>query len=137
MFGQEAYIEYPGPYYNPAWVNTDNVKLVSDDDLQVERHGNKMFVNLKVPQQIQRPTGVYFTIPAFSMELNGYGGSFYTSETFVLTGYYGASNYTWKVDYEWLKITGGFTSSAWNYSSYPISENYLTIHGTGVYYPPT
>ena len=47
------YIVYPGPYYNPAWVNTDNVKLVSEDDLQVERHGNNMFVNLKVPQQIQ------------------------------------------------------------------------------------
>ena len=131
------YIVYPGTHYNPVWVTTDNVKLVSEKDLQVERQGNNMFVNLKASQQIQHRSGVYFTVPAFSMELNGYGGSFYTSQTFMLTGYYDTSNYTWKVDYEGLNITGAFNSVAWNYNRYPISESYLTIHGTGVYYPPT
>jgi hypothetical protein len=124
------YIEYNGK---------DNVKLLTDPTkLQVERHGNNMFVNLKESVEIERPNGAKFTIPPFSMELNGYGGSFHASGEYVFTMEgYDLSDYTWNWYYEGFKITGAFTSSAWNYVNYPISESYLTMQGTGVYYPPT
>jgi hypothetical protein len=125
-------------WHIPNWIDTNNVKLVTDDTLQVESHGHKLFVTLADPQQIQRPapTGPIFTIPAFTMELCKYGKSFHSSDDIVMTGWPGASGYTLKIDSLKYNANGDFTSNAWSYNSVPISEGRITISGIQTYYPP-
>ena len=125
-------------WHIPNWIDTNNVKLVADDTLQVERHGHNLYVNLADPQQIQRPspTGPVFTIPGFSMELNKYGGSFRSSDNIVMTGWPGASGYTLKIDSLNFNANGAFTSQAWSYNSVPVSEGAVTMAGIQTYYPP-
>jgi hypothetical protein len=113
---------------------SDNVKLLNDPaNLQVERHGNSIYVNLKESQQIQRSSinHLKFVIPAFSMELNSYGGSFHTSETATLP-----SGYTLNIDHMGFMANGAFTSSAWGYEGVPVSDGLVIMHGIDTYYPP-
>jgi hypothetical protein len=113
---------------------SDNVKLITDPaNLQVERHGNSIYVNLKESQQIQRSSTntAKFVIPVFSMELNIYGGSFHTSETGTLP-----SGYTINVDHMGFMANGAFTSSAWGYEGVPVSDGIVIMHGIDTYYPP-
>jgi hypothetical protein len=125
-------------WHIPNWIDTNNAKLVTHDTLQVERHGLKLCVNLADPQQIQRPspTGPIFTIPAFSVELCKYGGSFHSSDEIVMTGWPGASGYTLNIDSLNFNANGAFTSTAWGYNSVPVSECTVTLAGVQTYTPP-
>jgi len=132
--------EFPGPHYVPTWVTTDNVKYVSDPGVfQVWRHGNNIYANLAAPLSIQRPTGVSFNIPAFSIELNNYGGSFHSSTSSVLTGWYDASEYTVTEDMMNFNANGAFIS-AWNTNgipiSIPVSDGEVIMQGILTFYPP-
>jgi hypothetical protein len=124
-------IEPHGPQATP-----DNVKLVPDTVLQVVRHGNNIYVNLGASQQVQRTNGLSYTVPAFSMELNSYGGSIHTSETFSMTGYSLASNYILTEDKVGFNANGAFTSTAWGYNGVPVSDGIVVMHGINTYYPP-
>jgi len=125
-------------WHIPGWIDTNNVKLVSDDTLQVERHGHNLYVKLADPQQLQRPspTGPIFTIPAFTIELCKYGGFYHYSEEAVMTGWPGASGYTLNIDSINFNANGAFTSNAWSYNKVPVSEGKITISGIQTYYPP-
>ena len=133
------FVEFPGPHYLPYLVTTDNVKYVSDSVFQVERHGNNIYANLGTPQPVQRPYGLDFNIPAFSIELNKYGGSFHSSTSSVLTGYYGSSDYTAAQDIHGFNANGAFIS-AWNTNgipvSIPVSDGKVIMQGILTFYPP-
>jgi hypothetical protein len=130
-FWSGTLIEPHGPQATP-----DNVKLVSDTDLQVMRHGNNIYVNLGTSQQVQRTNGLKYVIPAFSMELKSYGGSMHTFETFSMTGYNLASNYILTEDKVGFNANGAFTSAAWGYNGVPVSDGIVFMHGISTYYPP-
>ena len=130
-----SFIEFPGTHYNPLYAVTDNVKAVSNHDLQVERHGNNLYVNLAAPQQIQRPNALYFTIPAFSLKLDSFGGSFHTDETIPFTGYFGASGYTLNIQNHNFNANGAFTSSYYHYQDVPVT-GFVTMQGIQTFYPP-
>jgi len=136
-FWSGTYVEFPGPYYSPLFVYTDNVKLVSGCTLHVVRHGDSVYVDLTAPQQIENPRGLYFTVPAFCLQLDGYGTWIHSSETIVMTGWYGASGYTFKEHGMGFNANGEFTSSAWSYSCVAVSDGSVTIQGIAAYYPPT
>ncbi len=100
----DATLFYMNPPTNtipfPSTWSTDNVIGVSSDVLKVSRHGNDATVTLSVPQKVLRPLqgpvppGKSYTLPAFSLEVKKFGGSVHFSQTQVLTGYPGASGYT-------------------------------------------
>jgi hypothetical protein len=131
-------VEFPGQHYVASWVTTDNVKYVPDESFQIERHGNNLYASLATPQSVQRPTGVSFNIPAFSLELNKYGDSLHASTDSVLTGYYQASEYTVIEDQMNFNANGAFVSS-WNTNGAPISTTatgVVTMQGSLTFYPP-
>jgi hypothetical protein len=139
-----TYIAFDATAYGlPSSYNTNNVILVDKADVGVEREGNNIYVNLAEPQQIQRfgyPTmPAPFTLPAFSMQLNKYGGSVHSEATTKFSGYSGASGYTMEVDVMAFNGNGFFTctSPGWNYNAAPMSEAFIIMHGINTYYPPS
>jgi hypothetical protein len=125
-------------WHIPGWIDTNNVKLVTHHTLEVERHGNHIYVNLEAPQQLQRPSpgGPTFAIPSFSLELKKYGESFHTSESTVMTGWPGASGYTLNIDTKSFNANGAFTSSAWGYNKVAVSDGTVVAKGIQTYIPP-
>jgi hypothetical protein len=120
----------------PGWIDTNNVKLVNDHALQLERHDHKLCVKLAEPQQLQRPTGLIFSIPAFTMELKEYGHSFHSSENVLMTGWPGASGYTLKIDNVNFNANGDFTSKALGYNEVAVFGGLITKEGIQTYTPP-
>jgi hypothetical protein len=126
---------------NPAfapYLTTDNVFVVSKEALSVERHGNSILVNFAVQdKQIKEPMtfGDTFTLPAFSMTLNKYGGSVRMPVTFYMTGWPGACDGTLTEDLTGFNANGAFTCSAWNLNAAQMSEGWITMHGIQKFYP--
>jgi hypothetical protein len=127
----------PPPIYPPTAVGTNNVKLVSDDVLTVERHGNSVSVNLKSEQPLTRPvTGYTFMLPAFSLELKKVGGSAHDIQTDTLNWYADASGYTYVFDTMGFKANAVFSSTG-ALKTGATSDAVVVMHGTHTFYPPT
>ena len=128
---------------NPAFapfLTTDNVFVVSEDALQVERHGNSVFAHIAAQDKpIKQPMtalpDVTFTLPELSMELNKYGGSVHTPVTLYMTGWPGACDGTLVEDLTGFNANGAFTCQAWNLNAAPMSEGWITMHGIQTFYP--
>ena len=125
----------------PAATGPLNTKTVSTDTLVVERHGNRINVDLTAPQTIYWTkaggTGVIpIQIPAFTMELDKIGGSVHKDHIDSFTGYTGASKYTVIVDEMGFEATGSFTCPTWTYLEQTMSTCFITMHGINVYLPP-
>ncbi len=124
----------------PASFSTYNVKVVSEDVLQVDRHGNSVTVKLNAPQQIKRPASpaVYFTLPAFSLDLTKVdnAGSNQYSLTVEFKGYPNASNYTFISESMGFAANGIFTSSGLPLNTGPVMNAAVIMKGTHTYYPP-
>jgi hypothetical protein len=120
------------------FLTTDNVFLVGDNELTVARHGDHILVNLATPQQIKIPMTIadYWTLPAFSMKLHAYGESVHKEPTFVMSGWPGAWGGTLAVKEMGFNANGAFTCSAWSLDKAPMSEGWITMHGTQTFYPP-
>lgn len=128
-------------YGYPPSYSTNNVILVDEGDLKVERHGDNILARLEAPQQIKRPlvADTFFTLPAFSMQLNNYGGSIHYETTVTMSvGARGLSNYTLESEGMGFYANGAFTcnSPGWSYNAAPMTEAFITMHGTQTYYPP-
>ena len=55
--------------------------LSLDEVLKVDRHGNSVSVSMNEPVQIKRNLpGVYFTLPAFNIELNAVEGEDHSTQ---------------------------------------------------------
>jgi hypothetical protein len=125
----------------PASFSTYNIKVVSEDVLQVDRHGNSVTLNLNSPQQIKRPSGpsVYFTLPALSLDLNKIdnAGSTQLSMTVEFKGYKNSSNYTFVSESMGFAANGVFTCSGLPLNTGPVTNTALIMKGTQTYYPPS
>jgi hypothetical protein len=117
---------------------TDNVFVVSDDVLQVERHGNSIFAHvaaqdkqIKVPMTISET----WTLPELSVKLDKYGGSVHTPVTLYMTGWPGACDGTLTEDLTGFNANGAFTCLDWNLNAAPMSEGWITMHGIQTFYP--
>lgn len=120
-------------------LSTDNVFLVGDGVLTVERHGNNILVNLATPQQVKYPATIptaYWTLPAFSIKLDSYGGSVHQGSTYVMTGWPGAWGGTLAVSEMGFDANGAFTCPAWGYKAVSMTEGWITMEGTQTFYPP-
>jgi hypothetical protein len=125
----------------PAAAGPLNTKTVTADTLVVERHGNRISVELKTPQTIYWTkaggTGyIQIQIPAFTMELNKIDGSVHKDHIDYFTGYTGASEYTVYVDEMGFNAAGTFTCPTWNYLDQTMSTCFITMHGINIYLPP-
>jgi len=112
-----------------------NAFLVSDNEIKVERHGNRITATLTEDKVILMRTGPA-TVPAFTMELSKVGGSFHAEDTSILTGYPGASGYTMNRESMGFYATGIFTCSTWNYDAEPMTDCVITMHRTAIFLPP-
>lgn len=127
-------------YGLPAIFNTDNVILVDEDVLKVERHGNNVYASLTEPIQLDGlklapPTpNLYFTMYPFTAELNSYGGSFRYAQVQNLLWPY-STGYTFSAEEVRFNAVGTFTSAGLNLNV--AAENATVVmHGTHVYSPP-
>jgi len=126
----------------PAALSPINSKLLSEDVLIVERHGNRMNVELKSPQTVYwtkatpPPPVVSIAIPAFKFELDQVGGSFHEDTTHSFTGYASSSNYTRQDDEMGFYGNGVLTCSAWSYLDHPMTDGRIVMHGIRTYFPP-
>jgi len=136
-FWSGTYVEFPGPHYAPIFVTTDNVILVPSWTLRILGHGDDVYVNLAAPQLVENPKGLYFTIPAFCLKLDGYQPWIHTSDTVSMTGWYGASGYTVNEERWGFNANGEFTSSTWSYNNVDVSDGRVTVCGIDTFYAPT
>jgi hypothetical protein len=116
----------------------DNVYSIPGG-LTVDRHGNSVTINFAADQKIKIVPGatpVYFTLPAFTMELNKVGGSAHIDQAITATGYPGASGWTETNDRMGFYPEGTFTCSAWSPVERPVTEGFITMHGIATYTPP-
>jgi hypothetical protein len=130
----------PSPELAAPFLTTDNVFLVSDEALQVERHGNSILAHLAAQdKQIKVPMTAFpdltFTLPELSMKLNKYGGSVHMPVTLYMTGWPGAVDGTLTEDLVGFNANGAFTCLDWNLNAAPMSEAWITIHGIQTFYP--
>ena len=135
---------YTVPPYNvpPAiapLMSSNNIFVVPEGELTVERHGNDVTVNLNIPQSIKRPLTyppAYITLPAFSLELQKYGGSIHSHTSGTLTGWLGASGCTTVHDEMGFNANGVFTSPDSALNGAPVQNATLWMHGSHTFYPP-
>jgi hypothetical protein len=126
----------------PVGVIPNNCQNVSENDLKVDRHGNRITVELITPKKVfwqnvnPMPPFVLVTIPAFKFELDKVGGSFHEENTESFTGYTGSSNYTRYDDEMGFYGNGVLTCSAWNYVDNPMTDCRIVMHGIRTYFPP-
>ena len=126
-------------YGFPSSYNTNNVIPVSDKVLTTEKHGNSIYIALREPQQVQlfgyptKPPA--FTLPAFSIVLSKDGNSVYEEKATTLSGFLGASGYTQDVTATRFQSIAAFTG--WTYYAEPMTDPFITTHGTMIYYPPS
>jgi len=120
-------------------LSADNVYVVGDDKLSIERHGNNIRINLAASQQVKIP-GVfptqYWTLPSFSMELNAYGGSWHKELIYPMSGWAGAWGGTLISDEMGFDAKGTFTCSALNYDDVAMTEGWIVMNGKQTFYPP-
>ena len=105
-----------------------NTKSVSEDELMVERHGNRITASLS-EQTVKRITSsgvIDVTISAFTMELNKVGGSIHT-EYSVTT-----PSYTINLDIMGFNGNGVFTYGAVDYEMF---DEVIVMHGINTYVP--
>lgn len=126
--------DVPPNYPYPA-VSTNNVIHVCDDVLSVERHGTCVKVRLSSDQQLMRPTGVTFTLPAFCLKLYRDGAFVHEKETIQYTGWTGASGYTFEHDDSGFISKGVFKSNGALITG-ATSNAVSLMHGTHTYFPP-
>ena len=110
----------------------------SDDLVQVDRHGNRITVKLNedLTVFVLMPTPHYLTIPAFTMELNKYGGSWHKQGTTTMSGWPYASNYTLENEAIGFNATGVLTCEGWNLDKQPMTDGQIAMHRTITFIPP-
>ena len=121
----------------PGSLSADNVIVVPEGTLTVDRHGNDVTVNLNAPQQakIAGTINTKITIPAFNLELKNYGESIHYTGSASMTGWTGASGYT--IVHDELRFdANGVMSSAWYPNGAATSNSFLMMHGTHTFYNP-
>jgi hypothetical protein len=111
-----------------------NVKLLQENEIEVNRHGNSISVASTSPQTIMLPGGPV-TIPAFAMELNKVGGSIHTEIKRPLTSYADASNIILTQENVGFNAIGAFTCATWNYVQEPMTDAMITMHGVETWTP--
>lgn len=140
-----TFVELDATLYGlPAVFNMDNVIVVPEGILQVERHGNSIYANLNAPQQIDNnifsPTPIpnaYFTLQPFSLELHKSGGSVHKTSTISFSDYLGASGYTLISENIGFNANGVFTSPGLIPNEVSVNDAFITMQGTHTFYPPT
>jgi hypothetical protein len=137
-----TYVVFDATLYGlPPSFSTNNIIVVPEGVVKVERHGNSITATLNAPQQIKffgYPTSRIFNVPTLSLELDKYGGSVHTTSTTVLTGYRGASGYTFESERVGFDANGVFTSTypSWNLNAAAVTEASVTMNGITTFYPP-
>jgi hypothetical protein len=111
----------------------------SEDMVQVDRHGNSITAKLNEDLTVflLMPTPHYLTIPAFTMELNKYGGSWHTQGTTTMTGWPYASEYTLENEAMGFDATGVLTCEGWNLDKQPMTDGVIAMHRTITFIPPS
>ena len=117
---------------------TTNSKLLSDSELIVERHGNRITAELTTPQTVRwnKIGGGYIQldIPKFTIELDKVGGSVHREAPHSFTGYPMASGYTNTEEEMGFNADGVFTCTGWNSQ---MSSCFIVMHGITTYFFPT
>ena len=119
----------------PAMVNNF---VVSDGELKVDRHGNRITasLNMDISCFVLMPAPHYLDKPAFTMELNKVGGSFHGVASTTLDFYSYASGYTIDWDIMGFNANGGLTCPGWSYDVEPMSNCYIRMHYITTCTPP-
>ncbi len=120
----------------PETLSADNVIVVPEGTLTVDRHGNDVAVNLNSPQQakIAGTMNTKITIPAFNLKLKNYDDSIHYIGSASMIGWPGASGYT--IVHEELRFNAeGIITSAWYPNGAATTNSHLVMHGTHTFYP--
>jgi hypothetical protein len=115
-----------------------NLKVgLSENDLKVERHGNRIVAELTSPQSVLWPKQVpgfnTVTIPPFKLELDKEGGSLHWEEIHDFAKY---SKYVIYEDNIGFSGTGAITCSTWNFVNQPLTDCDIIMHGISTIVPP-
>ena len=110
----------------------------TDDIVQVDRHGNSITVKLNedLTVFVLMPTPHYLTIPAFTMELNKYGGSWHKQGSSIMSGWPFASNVTLENDAMGFNANGVLTCEGWDLDKQPMKDGVVVMHRTITFIPP-
>jgi hypothetical protein len=127
----------------------DNTRLVSTEELSVERHGNTIIVDfdpkdpmtLDMPASLGWPIATYpFDLPAFHMEWSKIGGSIHTSTVDVIpyVPSLGLSGYTLPTEIMGFIGDATFNCPVWNNKGVPetIANSKIVMHGIKTFVPP-
>lgn len=133
-------------YGLPEIFNTDNIILVDEDVLEVERHGNRVYASLNAPQLIDNDIldpvnmifipNVYFTLYPFTVELSKYGGSAHSVETYTFDGWPGATGYTFVDEEMYFNANGEFTCPDLYPNEVALDNAVVVMNGIHTFSPP-
>ena len=110
--------------------------VVSEDELKVDRHGNRITVSIDTDIScfVMYPAPHTLVIPAFMMELDKIGGSFHEQVSETLS-YFGASGYTLAWDRMGFNAEGIFDCEEWDFAE-SRADCYVVMHSITTYTPP-
>jgi hypothetical protein len=120
-----------------ASLSADNIIVVPEGTLTVDRHGNDVTVNLNAQQEakIAGTVNTKIIIPSFNLELTNYGESIHYTGSKLMTGWPFASGYT--IVHEELRFNAeGTITSVWYPNGAATTNSHLVMHGTHTFYPP-
>jgi hypothetical protein len=137
-FWSGTFIEWDATKFGlSASLSADNVIVVPEGTLTVDRHGNDVTVNLNAEKQakIAGTMNTKITIPMFKLELKNYGESIHYTGSKLMTGWPFASGYT--IVHEELRFNAEGTITSVCYPNGAATTNsHLVMHGTHTFYSP-
>jgi hypothetical protein len=119
----------------PSW-STDNVIVVDEGVLQVERNGNRMYASLNAPQQIKFIPNVFLTLYPFTLEMSKYGDSTDITDTWTMELFPGASGYTYTVEDMYFNANGEFTCLDLYTDAVAVDNARINMNGIHTISPP-
>jgi hypothetical protein len=131
------------PVYKTGPPVLNNIRLVGNSELQVERHGNSISVNFNP----ESTTTLYMSaatypnpsttkpliIPAFHIDFNKNGGSMHND--FYQTTLRPYSGYVVHYSFTGFNADASFTSATWGLKNVAGSSAFITMHGIQTWIP--
>lgn len=132
------------PVYKPGPPILDNVKVVSEDEFIVDRHGNSITVSLNpsnpivlymsTPAYPTNPAKYPLIIPALEITFEKYGGSLHND--IVSNSLVPYSGFVTDLSLMGFNANAAFTCQSWGLDKAAGTDAFITMHGVQYWIPP-
>jgi hypothetical protein len=132
------------PVYKPGPPPLNNVKVLSDEELKVDRHGNSISVTLNPSNSIifYMPTPAYpsgptypLQMPALTINFEKYGGSLHNH--IVSNSLVQYSGFVTDLELMGFNANAALNCQSWGLNNALGTDAFITMHGVQYWIPPS